>query len=497
MTIKHSFFLFIVLLFASCKFSPEKESVGPFIHFTADLVKEGKPVSLIHDGKEYHLFFQGKPESSNSNSMKWGHVISTDLIHWSKSSLISFPDSVGIINSGSIVMDWNNTSGFGKDGIVPMVAFYQYSDSRNSNVQSLSYSLDKGKTWIKYSEHPIELNTGSLNYRISKIVWHEESQKWIMVVTGTDHVRFYSSENLIDWQLNSTFAYAIDAFSGEWDYADFFPLIPEGSNETKWILLISYNSSNPSSGAGTKCIVGDFDGYNFRPAPEKVKSIDYGRDNFAGATCALNNERIFIGCINNSLESNFSDSANWKNSFTLPRKLSLSNNFNGFIVKSEPFEELTQLRDDKKLIAGTNLNGMLNINQKQELPYEINLTFNIDKLQWVNFAEKFGIELSDEKGNKLEVAYDHDFRVFYINRVTAGVNSGTTIEPDYAPYIAIQKTLNFRIIVDQSSVELFAGEGSVVMTERIAPDMVLNQLKLFAQGGDITLQEGNVYSLKK
>lgn len=497
MTIKQFLFLLLVLLFAGCKFSPENESDGPFIHFTADLVNEGKPVSLIHDGTEYHLFFQGKFESLNSNSMKWGHATSTDLIHWSKSKLLSFPDSVGIINSGSIVMDWNNTSGFGKDGIVPMVAFYQYSDSGNSNVQSLAYSLDKGKTWTKYADHPVELNTGSLNYRISKIAWHEESQKWIMVVTGTDHVRFYGSENLIDWQLNSTFAYAIDEMGGEWDYADFFPLIQEGSNEAKWILLISYNSSDPSSGAGTKCIVGDFDGYNFRPAPEKVKSIDYGRDNFAAVSCALNNERIFIGCINNSLESSFSDSANWKNSFTLPRKLSLSNNFNGYIIKSEPVEELTQLRHDQKLIAGTNLNGMLNINQKQKLPYEIKLTFNIDKLKWVNFAEKFGIELSDEKGNKLEVAYDHDFRVFYINRISAEGNSGTTIEPDYAPYIANQKTISFRVIVDQSSVELFAGEGSVVMTERIAPDRVFNQLKLFAQGGEITLQEGSVFSLRK
>ncbi|MBA4411298.1 MAG: glycoside hydrolase family 32 protein [Bacteroidota bacterium] len=498
MSTKLSFSLLIMLLFLSCKNSPEKETNQASIHFTTNDLKEGIPSGLIHDGKEYHLFYQGKTDSITN---KWEQTSSTDLIHWNKSVALTFPDSTGTINSSSFVIDWNNTSGLAKDGHQPLVAIYQVSSPGQtglSNSQYLAYSFDFGKTWMKYTENPISLNTGTANYKISKIVWHEESQKWILVLTGSDHVRFYSSDNLIDWQLNSTFSEVLDYISGEWDFTDFFPLIAEGSNETKWVLMVSYHSGNPSSGAGTRCIVGDYNGFTFQPVHEKIKSVDYGRDNFAGVTSVINNECFHIGCINNSTEANQSFKSKSFNSFTLPRKLSLSRNFNGYVIKSTPVEEINQLRGKKKLIAGADLNGAIQINEKQTLPYEINLTFNINKLPWLNFAEKFGVELATDNGDKMTVAYDHRLRVFYINRLSSETYRQTErpIEPDYAPYIANQKTLEFRLIVDKSSVELFSGNGSVVMTEKIFPIMVLDQIKLFAEGGEITLKEGSVISLK-
>jgi len=326
MSIKLSFSLLIMLLFLSCKFSPEKETTQASIHFTTNELKEGIPSGLIHDGKEYHLFYQGKTDSITT---KWEQAASADLVHWNKPAELTFPDVNGTVNSASFVIDWNNTSGLAKDGPRPLVAIYQVSSPDQSNSQYLAYSFDLGKTWTKYAENPLSLNTDLTSYKISKIIWHEESQKWILVLTGRDHVRFYSSDNLIDWQLSSTFAEVLDYISGEWDYADFFPLIAEGSNETKWILLVSYNSGNPSSGAGTRGIVGDFNGINFQPVHEKIKSVDYGSSNFAGVTCNLNNDCYHIACINNSTEASSSS-----NSFTLPRKPSLSRNFNGFILKA-------------------------------------------------------------------------------------------------------------------------------------------------------------------
>lgn len=490
MSTKISFSLLILLLFISCKFSPEKEKTEASIHFNTDNLKEGVPSGLIHDGKEYHLFYQGKTDSITT---KWEQATSTDLIHWNKSVPLTFPDSTGIVNSASFVIDWNNTSGLAKDGHSPLVAIYQVSSTAQSNSQFLAYSFDSGKTWTKYAENPFSLDTGQASYKISKIIWHEESQKWILVLTGHDHVRFYSSDNLIDWQLSSTFSEVLDYISGEWDYADFFPLIAEGSNETKWILLVSYNSGNTSSGAGTRCIVGDFNGINFQPVHEKIKSVDYGSDNFAGVTCNQNNDCFHIGCISNS-----TDVSNSANSFTLPRKLSLSRNFNGYILKSTPVEEISQLRGKKKLIASTDLKGVLAVNEKQTVPYEINLTFNINKLQWLNFAEKFGIELSTENGDKMIVAYNHSKRVFYIDRLLSETNKMTEKpqETDYAPFIANEETLDLRMIIDHNSVELFSGNGCVVMTEKISPDKDFNHFKIFAEGGEITLKEASIYRLK-
>lgn len=490
MPAKISFSLLFMLLFISCKFSPEKETAQASIHFTTNKLKEGIPSGLIHDGKEYHLFYQGKTDSS---TIKWEQATSNDLVHWNRSTVLSWPDSTGTINSASFVVDWNNTSGLAKSGQSPLVAVYQVFSPDQSNSQYLAYSFDLGKTWTKYAENPLSLNTGNASYKISKIIWHEESQKWILVLTGRDHVRFYSSDNLIDWQLNSTFSEVLDYISGEWDYSDFFPLIAEGSNETKWILMVSYNSGNPSSGAGTRSIVGDFNGFTFQPVHEKIKSIDYGSDNFAGITFSQNNENYHIGCVNNSSENN-----PVVNSFTIPRKLSLSRNFNGYIIKSTPVEALNQLRTNKKLIAGTDLKGALTVSEKQSVPYELNLTFNTNKLQWLNFAEKFGVELSADNGDKMIVAYNHTKRVFYIDRLFSVTNnqSEKPLETDYAPYIANGEILDLRIIIDHSTIELFSGNGCVVMTKRVPPNMVFNHIKIFAEGGEITLKEASLYQLR-
>ena len=479
MPAKLSFSLLIVLLFVGCKFSPEKETNQASIHFSVNKMKDAIPSGLVSDGKEYHLFYHGKTDSV---STQWQQTSSVDLIHWDKPIKLSFPDSTGNINSASFVIDSNNTSGLGKDGHNALVAIYQVTSAQQSNSQFIAYSHDLGKTWTKYSENPVSLDIGNAYYKVSKIIWHEESQKWVLVLTGHDHVRFYSSDNLIDWQFSSTFSEVLDYISGEWDYADFFPLIAEGSNDTKWILQVSYNSGNPSSGAGTRSIIGDFNGYTFQPVHEKIKSVDYGSDNFAGVTCNINNDCYHIGCINNSTEANLPFNSKSFNSFTLPRKLSLSRNFNGFVVKSAPVGQINKLRAKTKMIAGSEFNGFIDVKEKQSVPYEINLTFNINKLQWLDFAEKFGIELADDNGDKLVVAYNHTKRVFFIERLfKAKDNQPVNAVPiDYAPYIDIDKTLHFRLIIDHSSVELFSDNGGVVMTEKIPQALVFNRFKIFA-----------------
>jgi fructan beta-fructosidase len=184
--------------------------------------------------------------------------------------------------------------------------------------------------------------------------------------------------------------------------------------------------------------------------------------------------------------------------FTLPRKLSLVREFNGYIIKSEPIEAIEQLRGKKKLLAPEDFRGIIEINEKQELPYEINLTFNTNTLKWLDFAEKFGVELSTQSGDQLVIGYNHYSRVFFISRLNAKNNGqiDQIADVDYAPYIDNQPTIEFRIIVDKTSVEFFSGKGSVTMTEKIPANMVFNQIKLFTESGKISLIDGNVVRLK-
>ena len=507
MSIRFAISLVLIILFVRCNSSPEKVSDHPSIHFITDELGKGIPTGLLFDGTKHHLFYQSNFDSSKGNSLHWGHAISNDLIHWQKLPGTIFPDSLKSVHFGNVVIDGDNTSGFGKNGISSMIAFYSYSKTETTQSDTLNHqylgimcSLDEGKTWEKYAKKSILLSSGSIEYKISKVFRHEETQQWIMILTGNNDVRFYTSEDLVNWQFKSTFSYTIDKDrdNGNWEYTDLFPLTIEETKETKWILLVSYNSGNPSSGSGTKWVVGDFDGYTFHPVKEKIKSVDYGRDNFAGVTSSFNDKCIFIGCINNSQQINRTTDSKLTSTFTLPRKLSLVREFNGYIIKSEPIEAIAQLRGKEKLLRAEDFRGIIEIKEKQELPYELNLTFNTNTLKWLDFAEKFGVELLTESGDQMVIGYNHYSRVFFISRLNAKNNSqiDKITEVDYAPFIDNQPTIEFRIIVDKTSIEFFSGMGSVAMTEKIPSKMVFNQIKLFAEGGKISLQEGNVIRLK-
>src|SRR5690606_5479831 len=144
---------------------------------------------------QYHLFFQHHPHSINWGPMHWGHAVSRDLMHWKELPIALYPDSLGYIFSGSAVVDYQNTSGFGQEGKVPVIAIFthhnmemQHSGRKDFEYQSIAYSLDEGRSWTKYEKNPVLKNPGIPDFRDPKVFWHEESSKWIMALAAKDRV---------------------------------------------------------------------------------------------------------------------------------------------------------------------------------------------------------------------------------------------------------------------------------------------------------------------
>ncbi len=170
-------------------------------HFSPEANWMNDPNGMVYYQGEYHLFYQHHPYATTNGPIHWGHAVSKDLIHWEHLPIALPPDENGLIFSGSAVIDWNNTAGFGKEA---MVAIFTHA-SGPRQVQSIAYSNDKGRTWTKYEGNPVMPNPPQFDWRDPKVFWHEESSQWVMLLAADNKVMLYSSPDLKVWNHESDF----------------------------------------------------------------------------------------------------------------------------------------------------------------------------------------------------------------------------------------------------------------------------------------------------
>ena len=178
------------------------EPYRPQFHFTPQSNWMNDPNGLVYLDGEYHLFYQYNPFGDQWGHMSWGHAVSPDLVHWQHLP-VAIPEEQGVMAfSGSAVLDVHNTAGFGRPGETPMVAIYTgYREADRNQAQYLAYSLDRGRTWARYSGNPV-LDIGSKDFRDPKVFWYEPDQRWIMVavLAAERSVSFYASPDLKQWE---------------------------------------------------------------------------------------------------------------------------------------------------------------------------------------------------------------------------------------------------------------------------------------------------------
>ncbi|WP_281281888.1 glycoside hydrolase family 32 protein [Catenovulum sediminis] len=246
----------------------------PQFHFSPKQAWMNDPNGMVYHNGEYHLFFQHYPEGTKWGPMHWGHAISKDLVNWQERPIALFPDDKGWIFSGSAVLDKNNTSGFGTADNPPLVAIFTYHDkvaeaarAENVQTQALAYSLDNGRSWQKYAGNPVLEGGKIADFRDPKVFWHDESNQWVMALAVQNRIGFYASPNLKDWHHLSDFGAAYGAHGGYWECPDLIKMQVEGTQEEKYVLLVSLNPGGPNGGSGTQYFVGDFDGKTFTMDP--------------------------------------------------------------------------------------------------------------------------------------------------------------------------------------------------------------------------------------
>ena len=319
-----------------------KESGRPQVHFTASRGWINDPNGLIYYKGLYHMFFQHNPYGWQWGNMHWGHAVSKDLIHWDQWQeaiypVLDLPDEGShrgfgdAAFSGSAVIDPQNTAGFRKDGIDPIIAVY----TSTGRGECLQMSYDEGRTFIDYEGNPILAHNG----RDPKVFWYEPGGHWVMVVWDSGMPKklslgqevslrensIYTSSDLKNWTYQS-------GVPGFFECPELFQLPVEGeSGVSKWIM----------QDANGRYIVGEFDGKKF--TIEQNLTVYENGGGYFYASQTFNNvpdgRRIQVGWGRNITNPGMP----FNQPQLMPCELKLRRTLNGYRLCPTPVREIASL----------------------------------------------------------------------------------------------------------------------------------------------------------
>ena len=434
-----------------------REQYRPVYHHTPAYGWMNDPNGMFYKDGVWNLYFQHNPYGSQWENMTWGHSTSTDLVHWKFQGDPVQPDALGTVFSGSAVVDKENTSGFGKGAVIAL-----YTSAGESQTQSMVYSTDNGKTFTKYEGNPV-ITSNVPDFRDPHMFWNEDIKKWNMILAAGQHMEIYTSDNLKDWKLESSFGEKYGNHGGVWECPDLMKLKVRGTDKEKWMLICNINPGGPSGGSATQYFVGDFDGYKFtcESKPEVTKWMDYGKDHYATVTFdnAPEGRHVAIAWMSNWQYATQVPTQQYRSGNSIPRDLGLFEYKGETYCSVVPSPEMTAARSKK---AGKKLT--------ESCEMVVNLKGNAT------------ITLSNDKGEKVVMNYDAKAETFSMDRTKSGKVdfskdfAAVTKAPTYG------KISQLRIFIDKSSIEALDADGKMSMTNLVFPSKPYNKVTVKGKG---------------
>ncbi|MFB9760488.1 GH32 C-terminal domain-containing protein [Ectobacillus funiculus] len=483
-----------------------KEKYRPDFHYTPARGSVSDPNGLVYYEGEYHLFHQ--------DGGTWAHAVSKDMVNWKRLPIALPWNEHGHVWSGSAVADLNNTSGlFTNSGGKGLIAYYTSfnPDGPNGNQRiGLAYSSDQGRTWEYSTEHPIVIENpgkngedpGGWDFRDPKVVRDDANNRWVMVVSGGDHIRFFTSTNLIDWKLTDNFGYGNYVRGGVWECPDLFELQVDGTEEKKWVLMISTGANPKTQGSDAEYFVGHLtaDGKFINDnAAGKVLKTDYGKEFYAAMSFSNmpDNRRVMMAWMTNWDYPFAFPTTGWKGELTIPREVRLVKTDEGIRLAQVPIKELQTIRStifqtQNKIVNPDNASNLLK--GISSGAFEIEAEVEIPSTSTIT---EFGFQVRESTDQKTIVGYKTADQQIFVDRARSGETDFssffTTLHE--APLKPDNKRIKMNIFVDDSSIEIFANDGKVVFSDVIFPDPSSRSMTFYAKGGDVNIVSLKVHSL--
>lgn len=471
------------------------EKFRPVYHHTPAYGWMNDPNGMFYKDGVYHLYFQHNPYGSTWGNMTWGHSTTTDLVNWNYEGLAIKPDAWGAVFSGSAVVDYDNTAGFGKNAVVAFYTSAKSSPWGDTQSQSMAYSLDNGKTFVKYAYNPV-VTSSKRDFRDPKVFWYAPDKHWVMILAGGQEMDIYSSKNLKDWKYESSFGAKQGAHGGVWECPDLVELPVEGTKEKKWVLICNINPGGPFGGNAAQYFVGTFDGKKFvNESPTQTKWMDWGKDHYATVTFsnAPGGRCIALGWMSNWQYQTVLPTLQYRGSNTIARDLTLYRQDGELLLRCTPSPEIEKARMQKVSVPSFKVSDsydLASLLEGNDGAYEIDMTIKNSG------ASKIMFTLSNDKGEKVNMYYDIMRKQFVMDRSESGKVDfsvdfpAVTVAPVYDT-----DNIRLRLFVDRTSIEAFGEGGKFVMTNQVFPTEPYNKMSFVSVRGNFTVKSMDVYKL--
>ncbi len=429
-----------------------REKHRPQFHFSSRRGWNNDSNGLVFYQGEYHLYYQHNPYGWDWGNMHWGHAVSTDLVHWQELPIALYPQKFGDwCFSGSAVVDVNNTAGFktGPDAVI--VAAY----TSTGRGECLAHSNDRGRTFTDYSGNPVVTHQG----RDPKVLWYGPGRHWVMAVYDEQGksrgIAFYTSPNLKNWQ----FASRLDGF---YECPELFALPVGGDkNNTKWIV----------HAADGDYVIGRFDGKTFTAESPKQR-FSYGNCFYASQTYSNippeDSRRIQIAWGRIATPG-----MPFNQCMLFPCELTLRTTEDGLRMCAVPVREIERLHEQKH--TWTN----------EPLPPDTNPLADLG-------GDLFHLRGQFEVGKASEL-------IFTLRGVSVIYNVAKqelSCQGKTAPLKPESGTIQLEILVDRTSIEIFANAGRIYMSLGVIPSDDNQSLQLLGKDGTARIQSLEVYRLR-
>lgn len=427
----------------------------PSLHFTAPRNWLNDPNGLVYHRGLYHLFYQHHPDSPYWGPMHWGWAVSGDCLRWEHRRPVLGPcEAFDAAFSGSAVAP---ADGGGIRLIFTGVRNGGGPDEREEAQYAAVLDPDGGKAELAMGG-PLIPNPGLKDFRDPQVVRWEG--RWLLSLACGDHVRFYLSDDLVDWKESGRFDPPGDR-AGRVVECPNLIRFPASEGRDAWMLAYS-EVEDGTKESRAWYLGGNVEAGAFASGwPESVP-VDLGHDFYAPQAWSLPSSSAprWTGWLNNWAYAQASDHGEWNGLLSLPRDLRWEATEEGSRLAQAPVAALSALPGEEVLPAGPSGRYAFPLPRSAVL---IEGEVDADAASALRVLVRGG-------GEEL-VAFELDFgrRCFRVSRPPRPDLRPDGFDSRGSPLPAAARSKQgFRIVLDAWSAEAFFADGLAVASELLA-----------------------------